>query len=494
METIDNAQELSLLRQAVEPHFMAGAFEGFFSREYVSLGLKVAKCEVSRVYHKPGKDCKITYRLLGHSGESDSYEHWFYAHIAFKNKKLSKYLTGQPAEWPGCGFWKPVSLWPEMNMALFAFPYDPELPYLHQLLDLNFVKQQIELNLAGLGLPEGWRCQDVVYHKIKYRPGKRCILRYEAVMIDAANNQRPVVFYSKTYDKNKESSRYVYEVLQRICATQTCTSGRLNIPQPIAYIEGTNTIWQNAWEGKKLARVGEELGWANLPQSGLLPKVAKMLAALHQTELAGPLLHPAPSASMMLEHAHDDVANILEFLPEQQEMLGKIIVKFDAAAPSQEEPIMPATIHGTFKIAQLLYRENPPPARPLRADEADEGTLDNQSQSEKDVRLGLVDFDSIASGDPLIDLAEFIASLAYLRVSDDIPAASLQDSIEAFLVSYQEQVSWRCDRRRLGWYVAAFLWGKIHASLKRFEVKAIANIFAAFQMIMDWLDKFEIFV
>ncbi len=467
-----NDKDLSLMQQAVDPNFMAATFEEFFSREYAGHGLKVNRCEVSRAYHKPGKGCSITYRLFGHNYENRTYDNWFYAKISFKSKNQSKPQTGQPVEWPGCGFWKPASFWPEMNMALFAFPYDPELPYLSRLLDLDFVKQQIEQNLMGFGLSGEWRCQEVVYHKIKYRPGKRCVLRYETVMVDAAGHQRQIDFYSKTYDK--DISRYVYEILQKVCADQECTSGRLNVPGLIAHIESANTIWQHAWDGKKLARVGEELGWANLPQSGLMPMVAKTLAALHQIKLTDPPLHQGLSPKIVSEHAHDDVANILQFLPEKQKMLAEIIAKFDAAAPSPKESIPSTTIHGTFKIAQLLCHDDSPTGV------ADGRSPDTRSQLASASKLALVDFDSIASGDPLLDVAEFVASLVYLQVSDDIPAASVQESIKSFLASYREQVSWTCDRRRLAWYVAAFLWGKIHASLKRFEVKAIANIFLAF--------------
>ena len=270
-----------------------------------------------------------------------------------------------------------------------------------------------------------------------------------------------------------------------------CTSGRLNIPGLIAHIESANTIWQHAWEGKKLASVGAELGWANLPQSGLMPMIAKMLADLHQIKLVDQWLRPCPSPETVSEHAHVDVANILQMLPEKQEMLEEIVAKFDASAPSQEKMIPPTTIHGTFKIAQILCRDTPT-SRPAERHYPESNPPDDAGQHAGAVKLALVDFDSIASGDPLLDVAEFVASLAYLQVSDDIPAAPVQESIKSFLTSYQEQVSWTCDRERLGWYVAAFLCGKIHASLKSFEVKATANIFAAFHLITDWLNVLEI--
>jgi hypothetical protein len=452
-------KNLPHLRQAVDPEAMAPAFEEFFSREYPGRGLKVDECRIDRVYHKPGKNCGIVYYLRCHDQANQPFDPWFYAKISVNGEGYTKPGKAEPGEWPGCGFWKPVSLWREMNMLLHAFPYDPKLAYLGQLLEPDFVKRRVEENLSGFGLPAGWKCREVVCHKIKYMPARRCVLRYEILVTDAANNRRHIVFYSKTY--NNARSRYVYEVLQKLCASPACASGHLNIPGPIAHIDVANTLWQQAWKGNKFGDVMQQLGWANLPQSGFVPKIAAMLAALHQIELSDPSLQPGPSPAMVLENAHDDAIDILHFLPEQQGILQRITETLTASTPGPEEQTPQTTIHGSCKVAQILCRDDD---------------------------LALVDFDSIACGDPLYDVAELIASLVYLRVSDEIPVAPITASVESFLASYQERVPWVCDRRRLAWYVVAFLLGKTHSSLKRLEAKEAENISSAFDLVYEWLD------
>jgi len=455
--TIDD-KNLPHLQQALDPAAMAAAFEIFFHREYPGHGLKVEACNIGRVYHKPGKNCGILYHLRCYDKNNQFLAPSFYGKMAADGEIHAKLRKPQPSEWPGCGFWKPARFWPEMEMLLHAFPYDPRLPYFGQLLEPDFVRQQVEANLPGFGLPEGWKCLEVVPSMVKYMPTKRCILRYEIVLTDAANNRRPFVFYSKTYDSPK--SRYVYEALREVCASPACATGVLNIPKPIAHIDGANTLWQQAWEGGGFSAAAEKLGWANLPSSGFVHKIAAMLAALHQIALPDSLLKRGVAPATILGHAEDEVADILRFLPERQETLKQVMATLTTFTPGSEQQIPQATIHGAFKLAQILCRGD---------------------------QLALVDFDAIACGDPLYDLAEFIASLVFLRASDGIPAAPLRESVELFVADYQKRVPWSCDRRRLAWHVVVFLLGKLHSSLKRGEAMRDENLVLAFDLVQEWL-------
>jgi len=351
--------------------------------------LTVDKVFVGKIYHRPGKNCEIPYGVRCHDHENKTYFTLFQGKISATGKGQNEGREAAPTTWPGCGFWKPISFWPEIGMVLTVFPYDPKLPYLGQLLEPEFIKQQVEANLPGFGLTAGTKCQEVACQRIKHFPGKRCVLRYELLVMDAVGNQRQLVFYGKTY--NSATSRYVYEVLRNVCASPACTNGRLNIPAPIAHIDSANTIWQHAWEGKNFSWVAEELGWINLPTSGYLPKIASMLAALHQVEMPDSLLVPGPLPAMVIENACGDANDIVQFLPEKQADLAYITKTLEALAPKLEVDTQQTMIHGTFKIGQILCRNN---------------------------EVGLVDFDSIARGDPHYDIAEFLASLVYLQVSD----------------------------------------------------------------------------
>ena len=451
-----SAQDTHLphLAQALNAREMKPALQEFFRGEYPERGLQVEAVDLGKVYHKPGKDCEITYGVRCRDGENNIHAVWFQA----KMSASLKARNDAPRSWPGCGFWKPVHVWPEMGMMLHTFPYDRKLPYLGQLLEPAWIKQQVEANPGDLGLNAGVKCKHVGIEKIKYMPGKRCVLRYEILFDD----QQRRIFYGKTYDDAQGG--HVFQALQKICASPACSAkAELNVPAPIAYLEAANTVWQQAWEGEDFNAVMGKIGWANFHRTDFPGKIATMLAALHGIVISGVALRRGHAPQAVLLNACDDASDIAPFAPERREILNEFMRTLEAAMTLFESPAPETTIHGSFKLAQLLCR------------------------AQRD--LALIDFDSIASGDSLYDVAEFVASVAFLQVSDEIPAARLNESIETFLTSYELQVSWTCERRRLAWYVVAFLLGKIHSSLKRREPASVKNLALAFALVQEWIDK-----
>ena len=449
-------KKIPQLEKLTSPEEFTRAFEEFCRREYPNLGLKVKKSYISHVYHKPGKSCRMNIFIAGKDRERRTFERLFYAKISAKGSDRQSEAETFPEAWPGCGFWKPVMRWPEMNMLLQAFPYDPAMPYLGQLLEPEVVRRRVDANLSGFRLPAGWKCEDVIIHSAKYRNGKSCTLRYEATLVGPATQRKQIAFYGKTYASPR--SQHVYRALQKIYASPASASGRLNIPALIAHLDDANTMWQHAWEGSNFSKVGEEMGWANLPYSGYIPKIANIMAALHQVEM--PELTSGPSLASVIEQAGEYASDIVEYLPEKVAVLENITKKLKAAAPNLGK-LPRTTIHGTFKVAQILCHED---------------------------QLALVDFDSIACGDPLYDVAEFLASIVYLRLSDDIPAAPVSECIESFLSHYQEQVPWPCERRRVAWYLVAFLLAKIHSSLKRARTLGDKRAALTFDLVEEWLE------
>jgi len=449
-------EHLPYLAPALNARAMKPALQEFFRREYPERGLRVEAVDLGKVYHKPGKDCEITYGVRCRDNENKIYAMWFQAKMSASLKERA----AAPRTWPGCGFWKPVHVWPEMDMVLYTFPYDRKLPYLGQLLEPAWVKQQVEANVAGFGLSAGVKCQHVTVEKIKYMPGKRCVLRYEILF----DEQQRRIFYGKTYDDAQ--GRHVFQALQKICASPACHDGRLNVPAPVAYLETANTVWQQAWEGEDFNNMMQKTGWANFQQTDFPPQIATMLAALHGIVISEVALRRGHSPPAVLLNACDDASDIAPFAPERREMLTAFTRTLESAMTLFESPAPETTIHGSFKLAQLLCREHPDGRR----------------------QLALIDFDSIASGDPLYDVAEFVASVAFLQVSDEIPAAWLNESIEIFLTSYERQVPWVCERWRLAWYVTAFLLGKIHSALKRREPNGVKNMARAFALVEEWIN------
>jgi len=445
----------ALMSEVLDCSTMSKNFNHFFRQEYPTLELQVKNCRIGAIYQKPGKSCRVTYFLEVQDKCGETYENWFHATVSSNGLGLQK--REKHYAHPGCGFWKPVMLWPEMNMVLHAFPYDPQMPYLGQLIEPDFVRQAIQENMTGFGLTDDWRCEKIMCSRVKHRPGKSCTLLHEAEMIDRLGSTRYFKFFGKTY--RTPVSRHIFDVVQQIFECASLEGGALNIPKPIAHIDAVNTVWQHAWEGQNLSYIGKTCQWKILVDSNVVKKVAAMVAQFHEIRITNCPLRRGASVETVLQNAAEDCAKIARFLPDKTHELRQIMDQIAACAATQNEEIPQKTIHGTFKLAQILCHQE---------------------------RLALVDFDSVALGDPLYDVAEFLASLEFLKVTDAVDPLMINRSISMFLSCYQDRVSWSCDHSRIAFYAIPFLLGKIHSSLKKMESAAADEMSIAMGLLEKW--------
>jgi aminoglycoside phosphotransferase (APT) family kinase protein len=193
-----------------------------------------------------------------------------------------------------------------------------------------------------------------------------------------------------------------------------------------------------------------------------MARIGRMIATLHGIELPEGMLRVGPSPLQMLSHAKAEAHDITQFLPELESEAERTKMALMRLAPGPEFSLPRTTIHGTFKLAQILVRDD---------------------------RLAIVDFDSVAYGDPVYDLAEFVASVAYLEVRDGVSRQRIEEGIEQFLAGYDSQMLVQSNRQRLAWYVVIFLMGKIHASLKGGDAGEVEHINSSLDLICHWLQR-----
>ena len=445
------------LRAAIDGENMARQFSELFARDYPYRGLAVEDCRVARVYHKPGKSARITYRVAGSDAIGARFVRWFWAELAADPEKIHSALKKAPDTWPGCGPWKPVTHLPSIDAVVHAFPHDPSLEHLGALCEPGVIESAVAARLPALGGATATRCNALRVEPVKYVPGQRCVMRYDVELGDAAGTALPLHFFGKTYKTSR--SRYVFEALVHVTKHLGDDDPDLVVPTPIAHLDEHHTLWQQGWDGEALSAMAARLGWENVLATDVMSRIGRALARLHAVPLADSLMQ-GPAADECLDNAAGDAADIVGFEPGRRAVLVSILERLRAST-LDAEAVTPCLIHGTFKIAQVLCRKE---------------------------KLALVDFDSVAVGDPHYDLAEFIASVVYLKISDDVPTGMLADAADRFLEAYCAAVEHPCDPRRIAWYVVPFLLGKIHSSMKKREGTAIRNLPYALDVIEAWLD------
>jgi aminoglycoside phosphotransferase (APT) family kinase protein len=448
--------ELTLphLRLALDAREMQERFAAYVSWFCPDLAWTVVECRLEETFYKPEKRCGILYRLTLRHPTGVEMDEWCFGQMyppGRGHKHLPRALarvTPGPGDHPVLRGFPWISLWADLDMLLWVFPYDPKIATLPLMVDADFVKQQIETNLSALGWldhehrpgPDAWRCVDVRYDRIKYMPGKRCVLHYHATLANAAGTSRDLTFYSKTY--NDARGRYYFDMLQNVwteLATQTTV---VHIPRPLLYLEGANTFWQAAWEGRALSDVFAAYDWDQF-----LPRLASMLATIHHSQMHGCPL--APDLDAILAVAIKSGTRLVRNLPHYQRRIDlalRWLIETKTRVEEQDSPCVP--IHGACRIEQMV----------VRGDD-----------------LALLDFDTVALGDPLYDVAELAVSLQYLALSHDYPYQRLARAIDLLCRRYEAQVAWPYDRVRVAWYAVAFFIQKMFLSMIHLDHRAVSR-------------------
>jgi hypothetical protein len=443
------------LARLVDPARMAALFEERFGRDYPAQGLRVEDAQIEKVYYRRRKHCGALYRARLRDRRGERLEHWFYVRHFTRGEALAKFEKASRKAAPPASHWKPVALWPETEMLVFAFPHDPRLAHLPEIANPEAVRKIAEENAGALGLEPGTRVGEVRCRQVKAMPGKRVVLRFELDLHGASGATRTLPFYSKTY--GDATSLYVYRMLCDVCAALGAEPGPLEIPRPLLHIDSLHTYWQEEWPGRAMSELYRESGLG-----AALPRVARALSALHRLALPG--LSRAFYVDEVAEEAVEDAVRIGAFLPEDAERVGSLAARIaerggqlPALAGCPEVPL-----HGAFRMSQLL---------------------------ERDGRLAMTDFDAVATGDPHYDVAEFQSSLLYQHFRRGLALEPLLELGEAFREAYAACVPWSLDRSRLAWFTSAFLLEKFHGSLKGLETEIFPRVDAIFDLSESFLER-----
>jgi len=462
---IFNDPKLPHLAAVMDDGLMAEHFARHLRAASPGLEWQVAECAIENVIYKPAKHCRLLYRLALRHPSGAAAEEWFYGQLyppGLAEKRFDDAVASVKHSYVAHDFLKklpPVSYWPDLSLVLWMFPQDPHMAGLPYLFDPNFVRQQVESNLRALdavenGAGPAWRCADIRCDRVKYMPGKRCVLRYHAQLSGPAGQSREMTFYSKTY--SDAMSRYYFQFLQTVYEQLIAQTAAVHLPKPLLHLDGLNTFWQEDWRGTSLSSVLDELDWDDI-----FPRVGRALAAWHGVRVTD--LPNGPDPDDVLKVAEEDGMKLVDKMPMLRPLTGAALERLKAArATLAPQQIPAAPIHGAIRPSQMLIRGN---------------------------ELALVDLDDIALGDPLFDVAEFIVSVQYSEIRINRSRQKIARAVDLFLRHYAEQVPWPCDRRRLAWYAVAFLINKMCSSVKHRDVSTLQQLESTGQELVNgWLE------
>lgn len=288
---------------------------------------------------------------------------------------------------------------PQLDMLLWPWPADPGLPQLQPLLDPRQTQRW-------------WGEPAQTVHALRYEPEQRATLRYtrQATSTPDLSVAHATQLYAKTFSDERGLA-----LQQRFTHFWELARHDAHAPQvaePLGYCAQTRTFWQAQASGMPFQHA-----LTCQPASALAARLAQALATLH-----------AAPRTLADGQPHDTA----HWLGEVRRRRNKIA----RAVPALSGRV--ARVADAIEQAALLL-----PAAPLKLIHGDfhanQVWLDGE-------RVVLFDFDEFTLGDPMEDLAAFVARLAAAPGGASFP--------QAFVAASRRIAPAQFCWQRLQWHLA----------------------------------------
>src|SRR5437867_1460600 len=137
----------------------------------------------------------------------------------------------------------------DLDLVVWAFPNDPKLPHLPEVIDPRAVKRHLPYDRLPAGLDAAAHIHEVDVEVVRYKPEVRCITRYQL----AGAERQAFTLYGKTF--KHERAREIARRIQSIWRRSADDPDGFIVPQPLGHDDAVRTVWQAALSGTPLIDV-----------------------------------------------------------------------------------------------------------------------------------------------------------------------------------------------------------------------------------------------
>ncbi|MEY3284947.1 MAG: hypothetical protein RIR86_2960, partial [Acidobacteriota bacterium] len=337
-------------------------------------GLEMADLRLERIRYRPGRNCLLTWSVSVESVESTEGTE----SIGSRHRTHLSILAGRAGEGGGnLDQSLPVEAataagalpLPGLTALLWVFPQDRKLRGISALRAPETLLGDLAEEIPGIDRRSALEI-------VQYVAERSCTVRIK--LRDGAS-----WIYGKFY-RPGESMR-PWQLMNRLWQSESCRSGGLAIPAPLAHHPATESLWLQGLEGSPLAMS------ASIEQ---LAETGRALGRLHATPVDGLATITGAERAAQLERA---IGTITLVRPDLRQRLATLSGNLATGGmePGGMKPEgmksegmdSPATLHGDLHLANIFG--------------LGEG------------RIGLLDLDNMVRGERWIDLASLAAYLAY---------------------------------------------------------------------------------
>lgn len=379
-------------------------------------------CEIFHTRYKRGRYCLICYRVALH-GSNDSHmsEQIFCARMFEQGGAVSRFKKAQSKDLFPPEFGQALSLIPELDMVVWAFPNDRKLSGLPGLMNRDHLRSHIIPLIVSAHLGKNWKIESCTPELVHYVGEHTCTICVSVHVIHTTTGiAKTQCYFGKTYYNNE--GEVAYQAMTELWDSDVRRSGRLPMAQPLWYDKELLTLWQCGLKGKTLI----EHDLTHDDGLHLLKHAAVTVVTLHHTPVSCAGSHHLEEQLELL----GPVCTLLaEVQPQCQALLTRLLDRLRAQAPFvDDQPHV--TLHGDLHLQNFFV------------------TPDG---------VALIDLDNLRTGSPFHDLGSFLSTLYYRAlVKGEAPAlyAALGD---IFLKEYEKRLPWVISRQTLSWFVAVSL-------------------------------------
>jgi hypothetical protein len=384
--------------------------------------LHAPECRILDMKYEPGDYCTILYQL----GE----------HMVIGSLRWGQAEDELPPT---------ARLIESLGMQVYRFEHDPALPGLATAFDPHALAEVLAEALPECRAGEAriLRCKAT---PLRYRPGKRCTLRFDLALRDtrsgAINRRR---LFGKVYhDLDKATS--VYHEMQMMAESVPARAGRVVLAPVVAFLPDLQIVIQAPVEGVPLelylegledgVTAGDQRGWDGIIAS------ASAFAAVHTAGLTTDRERPIDSELKRFAKRAGQAAAVDPAIGPQLVALSDALRAGRGQLHRWGEQI--TLVHGDCKHSQCML------------------TTDG---------VAILDWDHCGMADPATDIGTYIATLRQLGIHQSLKAHSsaaaqartqwLRALEDRFLDEYCAAAGFDADfKLRATWYEAAALMRK----------------------------------
>jgi hypothetical protein len=335
----------------------------------------------------PGPDGKVV-RLAARRLDPDEG-----ARVAREMNRGNGGRVGEPGAFGG--FAQPAIYLRELELLFHVFPTDRDLPSLPAAADGRMMAPILEARLAER--TGGCPVRDVVVELLRYKPERKCLLRYDIRWAPGEPPRCPAIVYARVSRRTKFDR--IRDVLPGL---HVAAAGLLfRLPEPLGIVPELDMGLFGSVPGIRLFRLARTEAFP-----ALCAGTGIGLAEFHALPIT---FADERDTAAKVESIIASAAEFTWLIPAQQERLvalrHELVARLESLPPSRPRPI-----HGDFHGDNVLV---------------------------DGARLALVDLEDCAMGDPADDVASNWAQLTWHTIkagrSTPIPEAGRRAFLDAYL-------------------------------------------------------------